>query len=97
MAASPGGLVAKPMVSATVEGEQGAITEALKTDEHLSELASSDLARSGASPIVFTTGVPATGPITVSTAIKEASKDVAEETIKFGPLLRCLQLLLVML
>jgi len=86
MASSPGGLAAEPVASATVEGELGAvrITEALRTDEHLPELASCDLTRSGASPVVITIVVSTTGPIVVSTVVEEAPKDVAEETIKSG-------------
>jgi len=86
MASSPGGLAAEPVASATVEGELGAvrITEALRTDEHLPELASCDLTRSGASPVVITIVVSTTGPIVVSTVVEEAPKDVTEETIKSG-------------
>ena len=84
MASSPGGLVAEPVASATVEEESSAIiiTEAIKTDEHLSELASGELAVSGASPVVVTTGVPATKPVIVSTTIKKAFKDITEGIIK---------------
>jgi len=51
MASSSRGLVAKPVASATVEGEPGAaiITEALRTDEHLPEQASGYLMGTGAS------------------------------------------------
>ena len=86
MDSSPGGLVVEPVESVTIEGEPGAVTiiEALKTDEHLSEPASGDLAKSGTFPVVVTTGVPAIEPIIVSATIKEAPKDVAEETIKSG-------------
>jgi len=54
------GLVAEPMASVMVEGEPGAatITEALRTDEHLSKLASGDLAGTGASPVIARASAP---------------------------------------
>ena len=84
MVPSSRGMVAKPVASATVEGEQSAatITEALRTDELLNESASGDLAETGASPV--TAGVSTTEPVEVSTTVEGAPKDIAEETIKSG-------------
>ena len=84
MVSSSRGLVVEPMASAIVEGGPGSatVTEPLRTDELLSEPASDDLTKTGASPVIV--GVSAIEPIEVSTAVKGALKDIAEETIKSG-------------
>jgi len=84
MASSSRRLVAEPVVSATVEGGPGSsiIIEPLRTDERLPEPASGDLAGTDASPV--TVGVSITEPVTISTRIKGAPKDIADETIKSG-------------
>ena len=53
MVLSSRGLVAEPVSNVMVEGGRGAatVTKALKTDELLPELASGDLAETGASPV----------------------------------------------
>ena len=84
MVSSSRGLVTEPVASATVEGESGAaiITEALRTDELLPEPASSDLAKTDASPV--TVGVSATEPVEVSTAVEGAPKDITAKMISLG-------------
>jgi len=84
IASSSRRLVAEPMASTTVEGEPSAVTftKALRTVEHLPEPASCALAGSSASPI--TVGVSVTEPITVSTTVEGAPKNITEETIKSG-------------
>ena len=84
MASSSRGLVAEPVASVTVEGEPdvATITEALRTNDHLPGLASGNLAESDAS--LVTAGVSVTEPITISTGVEGAPKDIADETIKSG-------------
>ena len=71
----------EPVTSAKVEGASGAtiVTEALRTDELLPELASGDLVKTGASFATF--GVSSMEPVEVSTTVEGAPKDIVEEEI----------------
>ena len=67
-------MVVEPVASVTAEGKPCAatITEALRTDERLSEPASGDLAGTGASSVTSRDSV--TEPVKVITVIEEAPR-----------------------